>query len=90
MTDLSGEIPAVLQAHHDGGALNIEQINNSSSNLQDALQLLQPFRVLNGTQEVVVVGVGKRTAGNTCSHQLLEARLHVPCVVVVDGDKLAL
>jgi len=90
MAYLSGEIPAILQAHHDGRSLNIKQINDGSSDLQYRLQLFQPLRVLDGAEEVVVLWVGERTAGHACSHQLLEARLDMPSVVVVDGDELTL
>ena len=70
----------------------VHQVDGGATYQQDVLQLRQPVGVLDGAQEAALVGVGggREGAGDAGAHQLLEARLHLAYLVVVDRDEVAL
>ena len=78
--DLTGEVPALLQAEHHTGALDVHQVGHGPGQLHDGLQQEEPLGLLHQLVEGLLGGItalGHR-AGVTRLHQLLETRSQSP------------
>ena len=55
--DLGGQVPPVLEAEHDAAALEVDEVGDRPSHLEDLLQQQQPLAVLNHTQETLLAAL---------------------------------
>ena len=69
--------------------MNIEQVDRDSGDLENVLDLIQPSRLLDGSEEPLL-GFQEWRARHARPHQLLEAGFDASNLRVIDRNEIAL